>query len=136
MTSEIIYEDKWGEIIDRPSSELVEIRWYDTTAEMTGDEFNNWLSTYAGCVETKKRPGCLVDSVQFKMPMDRMNQGWRDENIIPRYNAAGVAKFAFIMPAGMPLSGAEPVREGQGNFPTGYLGERSVAVAWIKSGAT
>ena len=99
MMSDIIYEDKWGEIIDRPSSELVEIRWYDTTAEMTGDEFNSLLATFAGCVETKKRRGCLVDSVQFKMPMDRMNSSWRDENIIPRYNAASVAKFAFVMPA-------------------------------------
>ena len=134
MTSEIVYEDKWGEIIDRPSSKLVEIRWYDTTAEMSGDEFNHWLSTYAGCVEVKKRPGCLVDSVQFKMPMDRMNSAWRDENIIPRYNAAGVAKFAFIMPAGMPLIGAEPAREGPGDFPTGYFGERSTAVHWIEAG--
>ena len=131
MTSEIMYEDKWGEIIDRPSLELVEIRWYDTTAEMTGEEFNNWLSTYAGCVERKKRSGCLVDSVQFKMPIDRMNSGWRDENIIPRYNAAGVAKFAFVMPLGMPLIGTEPAREGPAKFPTGYFGERSAAVAWI-----
>ena len=136
MTSEVAYEDKWGEIIDRPSSMLVEIRWYDTTAEMSGDEFNRWLSTYAGCVEERKRPGCLVDSVQFKMPMDRMNSAWRDENIIPRYNAAGVAKFAFIMPAGMPLIGSEPAREGPGDFPTGYFSERSTAVHWIESGAT
>ena len=131
MPDEIIYEDKWGEIIDRPSSNLVEIRWYDTTAAMTGDEFNDWLSTYAGCVESKKRPGCLVDSVQFRMPLDRMDVGWRDENIIPRYNAAGVAKFAFIMPAGMPLIGADPASEGPAKFPTGYFGERSAAITWI-----
>ena len=136
MTSEILYEDEWGEIIDRPLLDLVEIRWYDTTADMTGAEFNNWLSTYAGFVETKVRPGCLVDSVQFKMPMDRMDSGWRDENIIPRYNAAGVARFAFVMPAGMPLIGAKPSREGPGNFPTGYFGQRLAAVGWIKSGAT
>ncbi len=108
MTSAIIHEDEWGEIIDRPSPDLVEIRWYDTTSAMTGDEFDNWLSVFAGCVESKKRSGCLVDSVQFKMPMDRMNPGWRDANIIPRYNAAGVKRFAFTMPAGMPLIGAKP----------------------------
>jgi hypothetical protein len=129
-------EGKWGEIIDRPSSDLVEIRWYDTTAAMSGDDFNAWLSVFAGCVETKKRSRCLVDSVQFKMPMVRMNSGWRDENIIPRYNAAGVVKFAFIMPAGMPRIGAEPARAGPGTFPTGYFGERSFAVAWLAESTT
>lgn len=135
MTSEVIYEDKWGEIIDRPLSGLIEIRWFDTTSTMKGDEFNNWLSVFAGCVEAKKRSGCLVDSVQFKMPMDRINPGWRDANIIPRYNAAGVKRFAFVVPAGMPLIGAKPKQEGPGNFPTGYFGERAKAVAWIESNA-
>ena len=133
MSSLIMYEDQWGEIVDRPTLNLVEIRWYDTTSEMSGEDFNNWLSTYAGCVETQNRAGCLVDAVQFKMPMDRMDTGWRNENIIPRYNAASVQKFAFIMPAGMPLIGTDPAPEGPATFPTGYFEKRSAAVAWIGS---
>jgi hypothetical protein len=34
-----------------------------------------------------------------------MDGPWRDVNIIPRYNAAGVRKFAFHMPDGMPMIG-------------------------------
>lgn len=131
MTSQVLFEDMWGEIIDRPSLELVEIRWYDTTADMTGDEFNNWLNIFAGYVETLQRPGCLVDAVQLRLPIEKIELSWRDKNIIPRYNAAGVAKFAFLVPTGMPLIGAEPVKEGPATFPTGYFDRRFAAVAWI-----
>ena len=27
-----VYEDQWGEIIDRPGIDVIELRWYDSTA--------------------------------------------------------------------------------------------------------
>ena len=42
------------------------------------------------------------DGTQFQMNPANMDNDWRDANIIPRYNAAGVARFAFQFPAGMP----------------------------------
>jgi hypothetical protein len=38
-----------------------------------------------------------------------MDGPWRDANIIPRYNAAGVKKFAH-MPEGMPMIGEPPTQ--------------------------
>ena len=38
------HADKWGECIDRPDDDCVEIRWYDTTSGMDGDDFNQFLS--------------------------------------------------------------------------------------------
>ena len=129
--STILWEDKYGEVIDRPGQGFVEIRWYDTTSELSSDAFNSWLSRFAASVEEAGPPGVLVDSVPFKMDMSQMDGPWRDANIIPRYNAAGVQKFAFLMPEGMPLIGAEPANEGPGTFPTGYFGSRSAAIAWL-----
>ena len=128
----IVYGDRWGEIIDRAEG-YCEIRWFDTTAEIGGTEFNEFLSTFAGCVEKTGRTACLVDAVSFRMDMSKMDMGWRDQNIIPRYNKAGVTKFAFLMPAGMPAIGAEPQPEGSGEFPTGYFGTRVDAVTWLSS---
>lgn len=136
MNSEIIYEDQWGEIIDRPDAKLVEIRWYDATADMSGDQFNDWLTTFAKHVAEKQHPGCLVDATRFRMSMDKMDSQWRDDNIIPKYNAAGVKSFAFLMPDGMPLIGAPPAPEGPGEFPTGYFGVRAAALDWILSGCS
>lgn len=126
-----VYEDKWGGIIEHPSSGALEIRWYDATADMMADDFNAFLSEYAGQVEKTGRTAGLVDAVQFKMPVDRMSMGWRDENIVPRYNKAGMKKFAFVMPAGMPAIGNEPAPEGPADFPTAYFGTRASALSWL-----
>ena len=115
-TVHVLYSDRWGDILDRPDDDCVEIRWFDTTADMTGDEFNGFLETYAGHVEACGRRGGLVDAVQFKMDFGQMDPGWRDENIIPRYNAAGVRRFAFILPPGAPPTSNEPAPEGPGEF--------------------
>lgn len=129
----IIYEDGWGEVIDRPSPGYVEIRWYDTTAAMTQSEFQDWLSGFAGAVESALRPGVLVDATSFRMAAAGMDDGWRYENIIPRYNAAGVKRFAFHMPEGMPAIGAPPAADGPADFPTAYFATRADAVAWLSS---
>ena len=118
MSGHIVHEDHWGSTIDRPEDDFIEIRWYDATAAMSGDDFNAWLARFAGEVEAAGRSGILVDSMVFRMDMAHMDGAWRDAHIIPRYNAAGVRKFAFLMPTGMPAIGAAPAKEGPAEFPT------------------
>jgi hypothetical protein len=62
-----------------------------------------------------------------------MDEQWRDANIVRRYNAAAVNKFAFHMPSGMPAIGSEPAPEGPADFPTGYFGTRRDAFEWLAS---
>ena len=130
--SKSVYEDEWGEIIDRPSSDLIELRWFDTTASMSKEQFQQWLTTFADQVGRLHRSRVLVDGTNFRTNPAFMDGGWRDANIIPRYNAAGVVSFAFHMPAEMPMVGKPPAREDPGRFPTGYFGSRKEAVGWLK----
>ena len=127
-----VYEDEYGEIIDRPSSDLVELRWFDSTSAMSKDQFQSWLSTFADHVGRLHRPRVLVDGTNFRMNPAFMDGDWRDANIIPRYNAAGVTAFAFHMPAAMSMVGEPPAPEGPGRFPTGYFGSREEALAWLR----
>ena len=129
----VLYGDRWGDIIDRPEDNCVEIRWFDTSAGMSGEDFNAFLKIYADHVENCGRAGGLIDVVQFAMDRSKMEMGWRDEHIIPRYNAAGLKKFAFVMPAGMPAIGTPPAPEGPADFPTGYFGSRADALSWLKA---
>jgi hypothetical protein len=129
--TEQVYEDTWGEVFDRPSADMIELRWFDTTAEMSAREFQSWLTKFAECVERCGRKGVLVDSIAFRMSPTNMDGPWRDANIIPRYNAAGVRKFAFHMPDGMPLIGKPPANEEPGRFPTGYFATRREALDWL-----
>ena len=131
MTSQIIWEDAWGEVIDRPKQDIIEIRWFDTTSDFDRDSFNEWLAEFAGAVEAAQRSRILTDATAFRMPMEHMDGEWRDANIIPRYNAAGVKKFAFLMPEGMPAIGAEPTLEGPSEYPTAYFGRRRDAIEWL-----
>lgn len=131
LASKIVWEDAWGEVIDRPETDVIEIRWYDTTSELDRDTFNSWLARFAGTVEAAGRSRILTDATLFNMSMEHMDGDWRDTNIIPRYNAAGVQKFAFLMPAGMPAIGAEPSFEGPAEYPTAYFGTRRDAIAWL-----
>src|SRR5260370_12973243 len=64
---EQVYEDRWGEIFDRPSIDVIEVRWFDTTADMTAPEFQAWLSKFAECVERRGRGRVLIDSTTFRM---------------------------------------------------------------------
>ena len=129
----IVYSDSWGDIIDREADDCVEVRWFDTSSAMGGEDFNAFLVRYAEQVETCGRRYGLIDAVQFKMDMSRVVPAWRDEHITPRYNAAGLKKFAFILPDGMPAIGAPPANEGTADFPTGYFGTRADALAWFNS---
>jgi hypothetical protein len=128
---ELVYEDPWGEVIDRPSQDLVELRWFDTTEAISKQAFQGWLTKFAECVERCGRRKVLVDNTSFRMHLDQMDGPWRDANIIPRYNAAGVTKFAFQMPQGMPMIGSAPAPEPPGRFPTGYFGSRQTALDWL-----
>jgi hypothetical protein len=62
---------------------------------------------------------------------------WRDAEIIPRYNEAGVAKFAFIANPGHPgptvEAGAPPAADGPATFPTGWFKTRKAAYRWLAS---
>ena len=131
VDSKHLYEDDWGEIIDRPSANVIEVRWFDTTASMSKEQFQQWLSTFADHVARARRPRVLIDSLEFRTNPAFMDGAWRDANIIPRYNAAGVTKFAFLMPAEVPMVGKPPAREDPGRFLTGYFAGRKDALGWL-----
>jgi hypothetical protein len=131
--TEQVYEDQWGEVFDRASSDLVELRWFDTTADMSAQQFQDWLATFAACVEKGGRSRVLIDGTSFRMNPAYMDGAWREANIIPRYNATGVARFAFHTPEGMPMVGLPPAREEPGLFPTGYFDRRQDALDWLAS---
>ncbi len=50
----VLYSDRWGDIIDRPADECVEIRWFDTTAGMSG-EVCSWISLLGHVAGTHRR---------------------------------------------------------------------------------
>ncbi len=130
---EELYRDNWGTIAVDRAHNHIEILWFEATAEMSDEEFMGWLERFAGFVESGQCDTALVDARRFRMNPAGVSMGWRDQQIIPRYNAAGLKKFAFVMPGGMPAIGAAPAAEGPANFPTAYFADPTAAHNWLQA---
>jgi hypothetical protein len=101
---------------------------------MNDDGFKETLELFAAEGERVRPVYMVIDSTDFHHQLGDGVLEWRDREIIPRYNAAGVKKFAFLWPEGMPgtvESGGIPAPEGSANFPTGWFTGRERAYQWL-----
>jgi len=122
----------WGIITHHPAEAIVELAWLPSTVSMTDGGFMATLCLFAWEAEKARPRGLLIDAVQFRHQFGSGVMEWRDAHIIPRYGAAGVRKFAFIMPAGFPQAGKEAV-EGPAIFPTKWFVNRQEAIGWLSA---
>ena len=128
-TEQALYADEWGTIT--VDGYTAAITWNDTTESLDAAGFQAFLLRFVDAIEQHGSTCALVDVRQFKMNRDFMDQAWRDQHIIPRYNAAGLNKFAFVVPGGAPVLGNPPAPEGPAQFPTAYFGSTDDAEVWL-----
>ena len=70
---------------------------------MSAEQFKTELTLFASHVEKHKARGILVDVSRFRHKMAPEVQQWRLNHISSRYNAAGVQRFAFLLPSDSPV---------------------------------
>jgi hypothetical protein len=128
--------NEWGVIVYHPQWNTLELKWDQNTRTMTDGGFRETLQLLAD-QGLKVRPRhMIVDSTEFFHTPGASTMGWRDEQIVPLYNEAGVQKFAFLVTDRMPGTvekGAEPAPDGPANFPTGWFETRQRMYAWLTS---
>jgi hypothetical protein len=131
--------NEWGAISYYPQWNTLELKWAAKTRSMTDDGFKDTLQILAE-QGLKVRPKyMIVNSTEFFHTIGEGILAWRDENIVPLYNDAGVEKFAFLVTDRMPGTvekGAEPVPDGPAAFPTGWFETRERMYAWLTGGVT
>jgi hypothetical protein len=129
-----VARNRWGVILDHERWRTLELSWLSSTSDMNDDGFKETLELFAAEGE-RARPGyMIIDATEFHHELGDGVLQWRDHEIIPRYNAAGVKKFAFLWPEGMPgtvESGGNPAPEGPADFPTGWFTSRDRAYKWL-----
>ena len=121
--------NEWGAVIDH--KDLLELRWFSSTASMTDGGFMATLCLFAAEAEKARSTRLLIDATEFKHAFGAGVMEWRDAHIVPRYGAAGVRKFAFVMPPDFPKAGTE-VYEGPAVFPTKWFTSQQAALAWLR----
>ena len=125
-----LFHDRFGVMSYDDASGVLELRWFAETEAMTDDDFMRWLEQFAVAAEEHRAPFLLIDTRVFQHHTGAHVWPWRDEHIIPRYNQAGVKKFAFLLPEGS-ASKSEPMPEGSAQFPTGYFETREQIDRWF-----
>jgi hypothetical protein len=126
---------EYGVIIDHDEWNTLELKWLPATKDATEAQARDTMALFAAETEKLKPRFLIVDTTEFLHRWADDMMAWRDKEIIPRYNAGGVAKFAFIAGAGIPFptfeSGARPAPEGPATFPTGWFKSREAAYQWL-----
>jgi hypothetical protein len=98
---------------------------------MTDEDFKSELELFAGLVEAKKARGILVNVVRFRHKMGPGMQEWRVKNISSRYSAAGVQRFAFLLPADAPVPPMMNQSAAGEGFLTRGFNSAEQAMAWL-----
>jgi hypothetical protein len=137
MNDEIVAKDEWGQIVFYYEWSSLELRWLPSTADATDTDLKATMESFAQEAVNRRPHTLIVDTTEFDHAWGDGMMQWRDAKIIPRYNLAGVAKFAFIAnpkyPGPTVETGATPKPEGPANFPTGWFTTREAAYQWLAS---
>ena len=127
-----LFQDRFGVMLYDDARNILELHWYPETEFMTDDDYMGWLERFAISAEQHRVQFIVIDTLAFKHHPGTHTGPWRDEHIIPRYNRAGVKKFAFLLSPGTAPK-TEPATEGPAQFPTGYFDSREQIDQWFMS---
>ncbi len=130
-----VTRNRWGVIVHHELWRTLELRWLPATRAMGDDGFKETLQLFAGAGEEVRPAFMLIDATEFHHRPGEGVMEWRDEHVIPRYNAAGVTRFAFLVPegsSGTVETGAAPAVEGPASFPTARFTSREAAYGWLE----
>ena len=131
---ENLYSDRIALYLRNPGHRSIELKWLEEANAMSEQQFRAAIERLAGFMERERPPNVLVDMATLEFRPAEDFEQWRQANIIPRYNKAGVTKFAFILPAGATQTvegGTAPSVEGSAQFQTGYFCTRDGALKWF-----
>jgi hypothetical protein len=131
----VVASDQWGQIIYYDEWNSLELRWLPSTANAADSDVKTTMELFASEAVNRRPKTLIVDTTEFRHAWGDGMMQWRNTEIIPRYNQAGVAKFAFIANPHYPgptfEAGAIPAPEGPANFPTGWFKTRDAAYQWL-----
>jgi hypothetical protein len=130
MDQELV-RNEWGAIVNHTG--FVELRWLDEAAPMTDGAFMATLCLFATEAEKVRPKALLIDARAFRHTFGPGVMTWREGAVIPRYGAAGVRRFAFVIPPSSPRAGVEEV-EGPALFTTRWFVDRDEAIRWATGG--
>ncbi|MDN5212057.1 hypothetical protein QQ020_08340 [Fulvivirgaceae bacterium BMA12] len=127
-----IYENEFMIINLINQDQTLELLWKPKTASMTTSDFKAALYVYACFAIEYHTPRLLVHIHEFGF-RDAMSDAlteWRNQHIFPKYNGAGVIKFAFLGHKEQ-LPPQDPPQTDLANFQTRFFSDRLELENWF-----
>src|SRR5580704_7676257 len=87
---------EYGLITRHDEWNTLELKWLPATKDATEAAARDTMALFAAETEKLKPQFLIVDTTEFLHRWADDMMAWRDQEIIPHYNAGGVTKFAFI----------------------------------------
>jgi hypothetical protein len=135
VSEEIVAKDQWGQVVFYDEWNSMELKWLPSTLDASDADLRSTMEVFAQEAVNRHPHTLIVDTTEFRHAWGEGIMQWREAEIIPRYNQAGVAKLAFIAnpnyPGATVESGAMPAPDGPANFPTGWFKTREAAYQWL-----
>lgn len=128
----VLEDDAFWTMTHNDDTSSIELEWKPSTADMSAADFQRALEHLAKHIGEHGASGTLIDVRSFRFAMTPELDVWRQEEIIPAYNAGGLKRFAYLLPTGV---GYRPDGGGDAaTFTTDYFDEQERARAWLRDG--
>jgi hypothetical protein len=112
---------------------LLSFLWTEKTATMTDADYQAGLRDYGQTmIERRARLG-LIDLRKFRHRPGEHLMSWRTSEIVPMYHKAGLEKFAYVLPEGVPAppDDAPAKKEPGEQFLTKRFATDAAARSWL-----
>ncbi len=111
--------------------------WFDTSIDMTDEEYKEEMSANAAQCTIQKLPLALVDLRKFKFMITPEVQTWTDQIIFPQFIASGLKRIAFVVSsdlfAQVSLQQMMDEKIAKEQFASKYFETKEDATQWLQS---
>ncbi|MCP4327216.1 MAG: hypothetical protein GY791_02105 [Alphaproteobacteria bacterium] len=133
-----VYESQFYDFVLDEDADALVFRWKPEARTLTDNDFKEGLSNFAGYGFELRVTKMVVDVRDFApapgVPSAEAMGPWRSRVAVPRYNRAGITKFAYLRNregGGPPVGG--PVRHDGEDFETAVFDSEAELAAWLNS---
>ena len=134
---EVLHKSKYWHFGCSKEQHLMWYEWFDTSIDMTDEEYKEEMSANAAQCTIQKLPLALVDLRKFKFMITPEVQTWTDQIIFPQFIASGLKRIAFVVSsdlfAQVSLQQMMDEKIAKEQFASKYFETKEDATQWLQS---
>lgn len=132
-----IYKSDYQIINFDDSKSLLSKSWTPKTEDLEKDTFHDEVNKIAECAEEKNAKYILDDTRDFSFTITIELQSWVDNEVFPRFIAAGLKKYAIIVSkefiSQLSIEQTMEGEKGSQTFEVQYFDNTEEARHWIEN---